>query len=203
MSRAVAVLLLLLNGGAAHAESVEAIRQGVRWGEPSAALAWQFGAAAMRLPQPLDFGDSYVDLVVRDAELGGVGLIAYFQMDKATGGLKRIQLERPRHRVNPPAFRAALAALEAAYGQPDLACVMRPGAGNGYQAAAIRIWRRGGDAIRAIFRDTSMEAYDGCFFLGTCGLTGQLLIRISPQAVDASAGAPRCAAPAAPRAGRS
>ena len=36
--------------------------------------------------------------------------IAYFQMDKRTGGLKRIQFERPRHGVNPPVFRAILGA---------------------------------------------------------------------------------------------
>jgi uncharacterized protein YaiI (UPF0178 family) len=40
-------------------------------------------------------------------------------MDKVTHGLKRIQLERPRHGVNPPAFRAIAAALHAEFGKPD------------------------------------------------------------------------------------
>jgi hypothetical protein len=188
-------LLVSLGSNGVAAAPLEAIWQGTSWGENSAALMRHFGDTATHLPRPLDFGDSYVDLVVRDADLGGVQLIAYFQMDKATGGLKRLQFELPRHRVNPPAFRAVSAALGAAYHRPDLVCGMRPGAGNGYQAAAIRLWRRDGAAIRAIFRDTSLEAYDGCFFLGTCGLTGQLLIRISPPGADAAADTPRCVAP--------
>jgi hypothetical protein len=41
-----------------------------------------------------------------------------------THGLKRIQLERPRHGVNPPAFRAIAAALHAEYGKPDQTCII-------------------------------------------------------------------------------
>src|SRR5205085_1675646 len=83
--------------------------QGTYWGEPSRALLAHFGARATVLPRPLDFGDSYTDVVLRNVPAGGFPLIAYFQMDKMTGGLKRIQLERPRHGVTAPAFREALA----------------------------------------------------------------------------------------------
>jgi hypothetical protein len=63
-------------------------------------------------------------------------MLAFFQMDKATRGLKRIQLERPRHRVNRPAFRAKAAALHADYGRPDQTCVIPVLPASGYQAAA-------------------------------------------------------------------
>ena len=81
----------------------------------------------------MDFGDSYTQIVLRRVMVGGVPLIAFFQQDKTTGGLKRIQLERQRHGVNPPAFRAVLGALDAAYGAPD-ACARPPPA----RRAAIR-----------------------------------------------------------------
>ncbi|MGC2198748.1 MAG: hypothetical protein WA633_01150, partial [Stellaceae bacterium] len=53
----------------------------------------------------------------------------------------------------------------------------------GYQAAAQELWVRGDDVISAIYRDTSLEAFEGCLYgitSGPCGLTGQLLVRISP-----------------------
>ena len=97
----------------------------------------------MPLPRAIDFGDSYAQIVRRDVIAGGFPLIAFYQMDKATGGLKRIQLERQRHGVNPPAFRAVLTALEAAYGSPDAMCGVRPGPASGYQAAAGPLRYRG------------------------------------------------------------
>jgi hypothetical protein len=170
--------------------------RGTAWGESSAALYGQLHAEAVVLPRPLDFGDSYTQIVRRDITVGGVRLIAFYEMDKRTGGLKRIQLERQRHGVNPPAFREVLGALEGAYGPPDLTCWIAPAGASGYQRGAERIWRRDGIVIRAIFRDTTIEAFEGCPFgditLGPCGLTGQLLVRISPLREDA-AGCPAAA----------
>jgi hypothetical protein len=170
--------------------------QGTFWGEPSNALLAQFGARALALWRPIDFGDSYAEIVRRDVAAGGFPLIAFYQMDKATGGLKRVQIERQRHGVNPPAFRAVVAALEAIYGAPDTMCGVRPGPASGYQAVAERVWRRDGVVIRAIFRDTTIEAFEGCLAgdpsAGPCGLTGQLLVRISPPEADA-AGCPQSA----------
>ncbi len=184
---------------AGRAPALAEIWQGTYWGESSAALVAHFGARAAVLPRPLDFGDSYVDVVLRDVAVGGVPLIAFFQMDKATGGLKRIQLERQRHGVNPPAFRAIVGELEAAYGAPDRMCAVAPGPASGYQAATELAWSRGGVLIRAIFRDTTIEAFEGCLggdpTLGPCGLTGQLLVRISPPGADTT----RCPVPAAGR----
>ena len=176
--------LFMLLAAPARAEGLEDAWAGTAWGEPAIAIAQHFGSRATVLPQPLDFGDSYVPLVVRNFPVGGVPLIVFYQMDKATRALKRIQLERPRHGVTPAAFRGVLAGLEAAYGPPDLMCGIRPGPANGYQAAAERIWARGGVVVRAIFRDTTLEALEGCFIAGSCGLTAQLLLRISPPRLD-------------------
>ena len=186
-------------GRAAAAAGLADAVDGTYWGEPDGALLKHFAGRAVALTRPIDFGDSYVSTVLRGVDVGGVPLIVFFQMDKATGGLKRIQLERQRHGVTPTAFRAVLAGLEAAYGAPDRLCGQPPWPATGYQAAAERIWLRGGVAIRAIFRDTTIEAFEGCLLGdpsgGACGLTGQLLVRISPAATDAA----RCPAPAAAR----
>ena len=160
----------------------------LRWGEGQRALLAQFAGKATVLARPIDFGDSYAQIVLRNVEVGGVRLIAWLQIDKRTGSLKRIQLERPRHGVNPAAFRAVVGALVASYGRPAAACAMRPAAENGYQASAELDWAKGGDVIRAIFRDTTLEALEGCwwsiFAPRPCGLTGQMLVRISPKGAD-------------------
>jgi hypothetical protein len=171
--------------------------QGAYWGESSAALVAHLGGGATVLSPPIDFGDSYADVVLRNVPVGGFPLIAYFQMDKTTHKLKRIQLERPRHGVTPAAFRGVLAALEGAYGAPDAMCGTGAGPASGYQVGAERIWRRAGIVIRAIFRSTTIEAFEGCPFgdltAGPCGLTAQLLVRISPPGEDGE----NCPAPPA------
>jgi hypothetical protein len=136
---------------------------------------------ATQLPRGLDFGDSYADIVLTRLSLGGVPMVVFFQMDKATGGLKRIQLERPRHTVNPPSFRAITAALRADYGKPDQTCIIPVLPSSGYQASAEERWVYDGAVISAIFRDTTLQAFEGCLFgpaTGWCGLHGQLLVRI-------------------------
>jgi hypothetical protein len=173
--------LLLLAPPLARADNAPSWR-GVYWGEGSAALLRHFGSRAERLTRPIDFGDSYADVALPDAVIGGYRVIAFFQMDKRTHGLKRIQIEWPHGSANPPAFRALLMALAAAYGLPDGICDIRPAPANGFQAGAEALWRRRGDSIRAIFRDTTIEALEGCLGEMTppCGLTGRLLLRIGP-----------------------
>src|SRR5206468_10912135 len=131
-------------------ESLSRLWQGLRWGEPGTAVLEQLGPRATVLPRPIDFGDSYAPLVLRNVTLGGFQLVAFFHMDRATGGLQRVQLERPRHGVNPPAFRGVLSAIEAEFGAPDAMCGIRPGPASGYQEAAERVWRRDGAVIRSI-----------------------------------------------------
>jgi hypothetical protein len=191
----VAAVLAMLEPVPAHAAGIPAIPDGIRWGESSRALLEILGSHATVLPRPIDFGDSYANVVLRNIALGGVGLTAFFQMDKTTGGLKRVQFERQRHGVNPPAYRAVVAALEAAYGSPDATCGVPARLANGYQAATELVWRREDLMIRAIFRDTTIEALEGCLWwwmTPPCGLTGQMLVRFAPQGQDR----PACQGPA-------
>jgi len=182
----VAAILLhaaLLHAASARADGLDAAWAGTRWGESPEALQRFFGARGFALPRPIDFGDSYAPLALRDVAVGGFPLIAYFQIDKATHGLKRIQLERPRHMVNAGAFRSVFLALDADYGAPTVSCGTLPGPTTAYQGAAEYVWVRDGAVIRAIFRDTTLEAFAGCHS-PACGLTAQLLVRISPPTED-------------------
>jgi hypothetical protein len=190
--------MALLAWGAFAADGVEALLHEVRWGESSDQLAHQFGAAAMRLQQPLDFGDSYADVVLRGDTLGGVPVVVFFQMDKMTHGLKRVQLEPMGHEINPPAFRAIAGALHAAYGAPVQTCFTPPVPAAGYQASVEEQWRHDDATITGIFRDTTLQAFEGCLYgpaSGWCGLHGQILVRFAPPAGPAAG----CAPPAQPR----
>ena len=188
---------MVLAGRASAAEGVATLLRDIHWGEQAETLVRQFGTAAMRLPQPLDFGDSYTDVVLEGEELGGVPVAVFFQMDKATHGLKRVQLEPLGHIINPPAYRAIAAALHAEFGQPDQRCVTPPVPAAGFQAAVEERWRHDDDMIGVIFRDTTLQAFEGCLYgpaSGWCGLHGQILVRIAPAAPQSVA----CAPPALP-----
>jgi hypothetical protein len=184
--RTLAAALLVLCAAVAspvRADGLDDAWAGTSWGESPEALQRHFGAKGFALPKPLDFGDSYAPLALRNVPVGGLPLIAFYQIDKATHGLKRIQLERPRHGVNAGAFREVFLALDAEFGAPDVACGTLPGPTTAYQGAAEYVWRRDDAVIRAIFRDTTLEAYTGCYS-PACGLTAQLIVRISPPAAD-------------------
>jgi hypothetical protein len=184
-----ALQFAMLASPASAAVDVLQILPKTYWGETSETLLRHFRSVAMRLPRSFDFGDSYSDVVLDNATVGGVPVVVFFQMDKVTHGLKRIQLERPQHGANPPAFRGILAALHAAYGEPDEMCFLPVHPIGGYQAAEQELWVRGTDTISAIYRDTTLQAFEGCPFgitSGKCGLTGQQLVRISPG-IDAAA----------------
>jgi hypothetical protein len=79
-------------------------------------------------------------------------------------------------------YRAVLAALVRDYGQPADRCRAPAARRNGYQAEGERIWFDGGNAIRAVFSDTTLEAEGGCAPGGApCGLTGHLFVQILPR----------------------
>jgi hypothetical protein len=184
---AIALAMTALPGSLYAADGIAELVRRTHWGELSDELLQGFGADAVRSPRPIDFGDSYTDVVLRGQTLGGVPMLVFFQMDKTTRGLKRIQLERPRHNGNPPDFRAIGTALQADYGKPDQSCAIPARAVGGYQAAAEERWVHGNEVINAIFRYTTLEAFEGCLFgpaYGWCGLHGQLLVRIGPAADD-------------------
>src|SRR4029077_1780899 len=193
LSRFMSVILFLCLGAVAlagappAATGIEGLWRQTYWGESSVELLRQFGTDARQLPRALDFGDSYATVVLPSQMVGGVPMVVFFQMDKTTHGLRRIQFERPRHGVNPPAFRGILAALSADFGTPDRLCAIPILPANGYQAAAEALWLRDGAVVSAIFRDTTLQAFEGCLFgpaSGSCGLTGQLLVRIGPPNGD-------------------
>jgi hypothetical protein len=162
------------------------------WGESTDGLGRQFGTAATRLAQAIDFGDSYADLVLKDHEIGGYRFIVYFQMDKRTHGLKRIQIERPRHGAVPQVARAAFDSLTASYGPPTIACSIRADT-IAAQNAVEAVWQRDGVTVRALFREASLNTLDpylaravGDFVTGStlAGLPQQLLIRIAPAGTE-------------------
>jgi hypothetical protein len=193
-----ALLMLVLSMISAFAvEGIEALLREVHWGEPADALMRQFAPAAIRLPRPFDFGDSYADIVLHGT-LGGIPVAVFFQMDKTTRELKRVQLEPLGHQINPSAFRAIAGALLSEYGRPDAVCVTPQVPGAGYQAALEEQWRLAHAIITAIFRDTTLQAFEGCLYgpaRGWCGLHGKILVRATPPAPETAV----CAPPSRPR----
>src|SRR6266852_3244787 len=81
---AVSAALLCLLWGPVRAACIADLWEGTYWGEPGSALFAHFGARATVLPRPIDFGDSYASIVLRRVVVGGVPLIAFFQLDKTT-----------------------------------------------------------------------------------------------------------------------
>jgi len=185
----VGVAALVLSGGAQAAPTGW---HDTVWGESTDGLDRQFGPAATRLDRPIDFGDSYADLVLKNYDIGGYGFIVFFQMDKRSHGLKRIQIERGRHGAVPEVAKAAFDALVASYGPPTVACATRAHTID-TQDLAEEVWQRDGTTVRALFRDASLNTLDpylaravGDFVTGrtAAGLPQQLLIRIAPAGTE-------------------
>jgi hypothetical protein len=166
--------------------------RGTLWGESTDALGREFGAAATRLDRPIDFGDAYADVVLKNYDIGGYGFIVFFQMDKQTHGLKRIQIERGRHGAVPAVAKAAFDALVASYGPPTVACAIRAHTID-EQNLTEEVWQRDDTTVRALFREASLNTLDpylaravGDFVSGStaAGLSQQLLIRIAPAGTE-------------------
>ena len=155
---------------------------GLAWGESSDALKRHLGKAAVVLAPPIEFGDAYVDVALRDVTLGGYAYVVYFQMDKVSHGLRRVMYERQRHGANRTVFDAAVRAIDANLGTPQR-CAAKARPDNGYQAMAEYRWRGDDFSVRAIFRDTTLEAESGCQEIGflPCGLEGHLFIALEPS----------------------
>lgn len=162
------------------------------WGESSPELARQFGPAATRVDPPIDFGDSYADLVLKNYLLGDYGFTVFFQMDKGTHRLKRIQIERGRHGAVPEVAKAAFDAMVASYGRPTVSCATRARTIED-RSLVEAVWQRDGTTVRAVFREASLNTLDpylaravGDFVVGStaAGLPQQLLIRIAPAGTE-------------------
>jgi len=103
-------------------------------------------------------------------------------MDKTSHGLRRVMFERPRHAANRAVFDEAVHAIEAQLGKPA-GCRAKARPDNGYPAMDEYSWRGEGRRVRAIFRDTTLEAETGCQVVGflPCGLEGHLFILVDPD----------------------
>ncbi|HET8728728.1 MAG TPA: hypothetical protein VFO41_14570 [Alphaproteobacteria bacterium] len=176
----VAIALGLLTAGAVEASLPELVQR-TQWGVDSDALAREFGARATVLSSPIEFGDSYADVVLPNESIGGYRFTVYFQMDRRSGGLKRIHLERPRHGAVLGVYRAVLDAVAASYGAPARICTAPPTGAHGYRRAETRLWRLDGTLLRATFRDTTLGASESCLGARSpCRLTAQLFLQLGP-----------------------
>jgi hypothetical protein len=182
-SRAALAASLLLP--AAARASVGEVWDRAAWGADADTLLREFGARAVRLDPPLAFGDGEARVALQAAEIGGHRFVVYFQAG-ADGGLRRIHFERPRHGAVLGIFRDTINALEAEYGEPTRACDIPRQRGVGNQMTLVRIWQREQGTVRAVFRDTTLGAGEGCLAedrSGTtaCGAVGQLFIQVTRE----------------------
>lgn len=95
--------------------------RGARWGMTESQLIEIFGANLKPLPGRWDFGSAYAERAFFDFDFAGLGFTAFFQMNKVSGRLQQVLLER--RRATPEAFDVALSALKTAYGPPEGPCI--------------------------------------------------------------------------------
>jgi hypothetical protein len=132
------VMLLLL---AAPAEAAGWDK--AQWGMSAQELATAYGAKARRLQPPIEFGDSYAEVVLPDASFAGESFRVYFQMDKRTHLLAHVLLERRRQYATPAVFAKVTAALQDQYGPATLAC--------DHPDFIDRFWQEPDEAIQASY----------------------------------------------------
>ncbi|MDB5405815.1 MAG: hypothetical protein JWL84_727 [Rhodospirillales bacterium] len=93
-----------------------------QWGMTASQLAAAYGASAHVLQPPIEFGDSYAEVVLTDVAFAGETFRVYFQMDKRTRRLAHVLLERRRQYATPAIFAKVLATLGDRYGSAALGC---------------------------------------------------------------------------------
>ncbi len=112
------ILLLLLLAAPADAAGWDK----AQWGMSAPEIAAAYGARAHRLQPPIEFGDSYAEIVLTDGQFAGLDFRVYFQMDKRTRRLAHVLLERRRQYATPAIFAKIVATLQDSIGQVALAC---------------------------------------------------------------------------------
>jgi hypothetical protein len=90
-----------------------------RWGMDADELDRALGSADSRLPGRWDFGRYYADMSVEDVEVAGLPFRAFLQMDRKSGKLAQILLERRGRQATPMVFEDIANALIGQFGQPD------------------------------------------------------------------------------------
>ena len=53
--------------------ALDPVLSGLAWGEDTSSLKQHFGKRAVALSPPIEFGDAYVDVALRDVMLGSYG----------------------------------------------------------------------------------------------------------------------------------
>jgi hypothetical protein len=91
----------------------------VRWGMDAEELDRALGSADSRLPGRWDFGRYYADMSVEDVEVAGLPFRAFLQMDRKSGKLAQVLLERRGPQATPMVFEDIANALIGQFGQPD------------------------------------------------------------------------------------
>jgi hypothetical protein len=123
----------------------------VAWGMNSEQIAQAYGARALVLTQPIVFGDSYVDVVLRDMPFADYPFLVYFQMDPRSHGLAHVMLERRHAYASPKVWNAVVARLREQLGPETLACD-RPG-NRGKPMDIAGIWQLPDETVKATFLD--------------------------------------------------
>lgn len=153
MARIVAALLLLSLPGWTADKVGDGGWDRARWGMSGAKLQAAYGNQLKTLPNPMQFAQAYAALALPNHELVGSRFTAFFQMDRATGRLGQVLIERRRHYATIALFRRIEAEMIARHGQP---CRRRdaPGEPADHAMAVLeRSWVMPGGAIHLTFLD--------------------------------------------------
>jgi hypothetical protein len=146
----VILILLLLIGwtGGVRAVGLDTL-SAARWGMAAADLDRAFGKELVRLPGRWDFGPFYADLILPEVEVAGHPFRAFFQMERKTGGLGQILLERRSGKATPMVFDDVVRALSDRYGE-----MTETSAGmKGIPTSVRAIWRLPDLVVEASFFD--------------------------------------------------
>jgi hypothetical protein len=147
-------------------------------------IAAVYGDRALRLASPIVFGDSYVDIVLRDQIFAGYPFRVYFQMDPATHRLAHVLLERRRQYATPAIFSQVGAALRGQLGAESAIC--GGPADRGKPTAIDRVWRRPDETVVASYLDFAAE-----ILLYSNDPARRIVIRYSPAGRGSDACTPR------------
>ena len=139
-SLAAALLVLCTGFTPAPAAADLAGWEGTRWGMTAAELEAAIGPALSRLKTRLDYHDAYVGHALSGRKVAGHAFTALFQMDRATGRLQQVILERRRDYALAIAFDQVARALKARFGPPTLGCDSRDRASGAAPFLRQRMW---------------------------------------------------------------
>ncbi|WP_158045483.1 hypothetical protein [Skermanella pratensis] len=149
IARLAAAVLLASSLHSAPAADLDTLRS-VRWGMSPAELSDALGRSANTLPGRWDFGRYYSETTVEHVEVGGIPFRAFLQIDRKTGGLGQILLERRGRQATPMVFDDIVQVLTDRFGEPE----QTAREGDIAVPASLRIvWRLPDFTINASFFD--------------------------------------------------